>query len=419
MTNARNSFIAGVFVLIGVVLAVWASFLLADRSSFESTTTFTVRFPIASGASGLKHGSSVLLGGQQIGRVLGVDFDSGEDKRPRAIDVRVEVRSDLALHDSALILLEKPLLGTLSSINITNPGATGERIADGAVLPGITAPPSFLADAGFGPEQSEQVRSAIKSVEETMKKVQEVVGRGGPKVDQSVADAQALLAQLRTKLDEWSLRIDSTTANIDKASGRLDPLLAKAELVMEDARTSIASIRSLIDDNRTRIDNTVASLERAAGKIDSETLESVNVALREGKDALGVFSESVSRVSALVGEQTPNLRRTLANLRLMSDQLKLTAIEVRSQPWRLLHQPTTKELSSQVLYDATRSYAEAASDLRAASEAMQAAAAIQASGAGDAPDMAQLSTKLIDAIATYRQAETYLMDKLVEGEKKK
>jgi len=263
------------------------------------------------------------------------------------------------------------------------------------------------------------VREAITSIEATMQNVAAIVERSGPKVDQGMDDAQAVLAQLRAKLDEWSARIDSTTANVDRASARLEPLLAKAELTLDDARTTIAAIRSLIDDNRSRIDATVASLERAAAKIDSDTIESVNVALREGKDALGVFSDAVSRVSALVGEQTPNLRRTLANLRLMSDQLKLTAIEVRSQPWRLLHQPSTKELSSQVLYDATRSYAEAASDLRAASEAMQAAAALHAAGAGGVPDLGMLSTRLGEAIAAYRQAETYLMDKLVEADRRK
>jgi len=76
----------------------------------------------------------------------------------------------------------------------------------------------------------------------------------------------------------------------------------------------------------------------------------------------------MGRAGTLLKEETPGIRHTLANLRLMSDQLKLTAVEVRSQPWRLLHSPTTKEMSSQVLYDARAAYAEAASDLRAASE---------------------------------------------------
>jgi hypothetical protein len=93
----------------------------------------------------------------------------------------------------------------------------------------------------------------------------------------------------------------------------------------------------------------------------------------------------------------------------MSDQLKLTAIEVRSQPWRLLHTPTTKELSTQVLYDATRAYAEAASDLRAASEALQ---AVQNQDAA-----AEMSEQLSRSVEKYRAAEKALMDRLIAEEK--
>jgi ABC-type transporter Mla subunit MlaD len=237
-------------------------------------------------------------------------------------------------------------------------------------------------------------------------------------VDAGVADAQALLADLRRSLADWSAKIDTTAANIEAASAKLDPLMKKIDGGIDDARAVVASVRSLIDDNRGRIDGTIRSIESAAAKIDQETLASVNTALRDGRDALGVFSEAVSRVSAVVGEETPNLRRTLANLRLMSDQLKLTAVEVRSQPWRLLHQPTNKEMESQVLYDATRSYAEAASDLRAASEALEAAAAIHASGQSGAPDLSVLSGTMTDALAKYRQAERYLFDRLLEKERK-
>ncbi|CAG1002187.1 hypothetical protein PHYC_02975 [Phycisphaerales bacterium] len=419
MLNARNNILAGAFVLLGLLLAVWVSFLLSDRSAFESTTRFIVRFPIASGASGLRRGSSVLLGGQPIGRVLLVDFQRGEGDRPLNVDVQVEVRADLALHENARILLEKPLLGSLSSINITDPGAgPAPRIAPAAIMPGMTAPPSFLADAGFGPEQSAQIKETIASIDATTKRLATLVEQNGSRIDTGVEDAQKMLADLRARLAEWSARIDSTTASLDKAAGRLEPILAKAEQGIDDAKGAIASIRSLVDENRSRIDTIVKNIESASTKFDKETVDSVNQALRDGRDALGTFSDAVSRVSALVGEETPNMRRTLANLRLMSDQLKLTAIEVRSQPWRLLHQPTTKEFSAQVLYDATRSYAEAASDLRAASEAMQAAAAITAARGADAPDLAQLTDKLNEAIAKYRQAETYLLDKLIEAEQK-
>ena len=103
----------------------------------------------------------------------------------------------------------------------------------------------------------------------------------------------------------------------------------------------------------------------------------------------------------------------------MSDQLKLTAIEVRSQPWRLLIQPTTKEFESQVLYDATRNYATAASDLRGASEALEAllakgGTATDATTDAQKASIAELSDRLKEAFTKYRDAEQALLDKLIE-----
>lgn len=431
MANTRNNVIAGAFVLAGVGLAVFVSFVLADRSSYAATRSFTVRFTLSQGALGLKRGSSVNLAGQKIGRVLDVDFRRAKGGVPDAVDVRVEIRSDLTIYESATISLEKPLLGTLSSINISDVGTPGAvlspqhnavAIDEGDVVAGTIAPPSFLADAGFGPSQSSQVQHAITSVEASVQRLSELIDRSAPAVESGVADARLLLTDLRTSIDQWSASVrtvlanaETTSINLSQASARLDPLLTKADAGLDDARAIVASVRTLVDDNKARVQNAIASMESAAGKIDQETVASVNAALKDGKDALHVLSESVSRISALVGEQTPSVRRTLANLRLMSDQLKLTAVEIRSQPWRLLQSPTTKELNAQVLYDATRSYAEAASDLRAASESLEAAAAL--AGRPDAPSLADLSAKLAETLARYRQAEQHLFDRLLEAEK--
>jgi ABC-type transporter Mla subunit MlaD len=423
MTNTRNNVIAGVFVLMGLVLAVWASFMLSDRSGFPSTRDFSVRFTLAQGAMGLKRGSPVLLAGQPIGRVLGVEFDTpAGDGVPGAVDVLVEVRSDLTLYENAVINLEKPLLGSLSSINITavgspevpSPQGRGPQIEADETVPGRLAPPGFLADAGLGPEQSEQIRSAIASIDAGIRRISDLIERSGPQVEAGIGDARQVLADLRQSVGEWRTKIDATLGNVESASGRLEPIMTGIESGVEEARVVIASVRSLIDDNRARLDRTIASLESAAGKIDSQTIESVNAALRDGRDALGTFSEAVATVSRVVGEEAPSLRRTLANLRVMSDQLKLTAVEVRSQPWRLLHQPTAKEFEAQVLYDATRSYAEAVSDLRAASESVESASASRPEG--DADLRAVLGT-LSAALERYRQAEQYLFDKLAEKEK--
>ncbi len=65
----------------------------------------------------------MLLAGQQIGRVRSVDFATAPDGSATAVNsVGVEVRGNLTLYENAGVYLQLPLLGTLSSINISSVG---------------------------------------------------------------------------------------------------------------------------------------------------------------------------------------------------------------------------------------------------------------------------------------------------------
>ena len=108
----------------------------------------------------------------------------------------------------------------------------------------------------------------------------------------------------------------------------------------------------------------------------------------------------------------------MANLRLMSDNLKLTAVEVRSQPWRALYRPTNKELSTQSLYDATRAFAEAASDVRAASETIESLAAGATTRTDDGRRIDEAGLALTEAMQRYRDAEQALLDILIREQKR-
>jgi len=428
-TGAKNNILAGTFIVASIVAAVWVSFMLSDRSAFGSVRTFTVRFGLEDGAAGLKHGSAVNLGGQPVGRVLDVTFERstvepGADV-PTGVLVKVEVRSDLHLYENASVYLTLPLLGTLSTINITWPGSpesvasprgASAAIEAGEVIAGRMAPPQFLSGTGFGSDQAEQLRSAFAALESGMNQAKTLIEANAPIFESSLEDVRAMLASLRERSAQWERQIDALVANAAKASERLDPLLASAQGGVDDARAMIGQARAVIDDNRARIDSIVASIESAAGKVDSAALPTLLDTLASARESLGSFEQAVTRLGSLLASETPSLRRTLANLRLMSDQLKLTAVEVRSQPWRLLHQPSTKEVEAQVVYDAARSYAQAASDLRAASESLEAATADPSRMRDES--VSDVTARLGEAFERFRLAEKYLLDKLIEKDRR-
>ncbi len=426
-SNRRNTILAGAFVVASLLLAVWVSFMLSDSRGTARMRAIQVQFPLAIGAHGLQKGSPVLMGGQQVGQVSDWHFDFKKDDQGRDIAqgvvVQASIDQKLTVFSDAKVFLERPLLGTLSSLNIVDVGGrvptdpakspAGVLEKDG-VLAGTLAPPALLAQAGYGEEQAQQVRTLIKDLAD-------MVATARPNVEGSTADAKEVLTMLRQRVGEWSAKVDTTLANVETASTKINPLMDSAKGAVDEfgvaatnARQAVDNVRAAIDENRPKVDSILTNVDQTTQRINHESMDLLNGALADAREALGVLSNAADGAQRLITRETPTARRILANLRLMSDQLKLTAVEVRSQPWRLLYQPTRKESDEQLLYDSVRSYAEASSDLRAAADSLKALSADR-SGANEAE--VRSATQAVDsALENYTQAERAFLDRLLQGE---
>lgn len=92
----------------------------------------------------------------------------------------------------------------------------------------------------------------------------------------------------------------------------------------------------------------------------------------------------------------------MANLQLTGDQLKLAAIEVRRSPWRLLYSPSKKELETDNLYDAARSFALAASTLEGSIASLK---EVTADTPEDRARIEQMNAYLDKLYGRFREAE--------------
>jgi ABC-type transporter Mla subunit MlaD len=426
-SNRRNTILAGAFVVASLLLAVWVSFMLSDSRGTARMREISVRFPLAMGTHGLQKGSPVLMGGQQVGTVADWRFDFETDGQGRDIAqgviVLASIDQSLTIFSDAKVFLERPLLGTLSSLNIVDVGgdlpadpakAPAGVLAEGGVLVGTLAPPALLAQAGYGEEQAHQVRTLIKDLAD-------MVATTKPNVEGTTADAREVLTLLRQRVGEWSTKVDTTLANVETASAKINPLMDTAKATLDEfsvaatnARLAVEDVRAAIDENRPKIDSILTSVDQTTQRVNRESVDLLNGALADARDALRVLSDAADGAQRLLTRETPTARRILANLRLMSDQLKLTAVEVRSQPWRLLYQPTRKESDEQLLYDSVRSYAEASSDLRAAADSLK---ALTADRAGVDPNEVRNATQAVDnALENYTQAERAFLNRLLQNE---
>ena len=393
MSQERNNVRAGLFVLLGACLLVAVVLVLADFDRlFRPTQSVTARFHLSDGLQGLKVGAPVTIGDVPAGTVTAVEDvpDAQGTGRVLAKDVRFTIPEKYQLYDNAEIELVVPPLGSGTRLNIRGFGQdlgdvaqseTGEQrkgaswvYEPGEVIPGGIAESQlteqFAEDLGIEDRQRRQIQQIITNVQtltDTVagdpERLQEILDNVHALSDSlrqetpailadvkdSTEDLKALAASARERSDAWFGRIDSITKKAEAALGRIDKLVQTNGPVLTDA---IASTR-----------RATGNLEQLSDKAAGPWAETLRTALNDAETAVGNIREVTDQVQSMVTAQRPVLERTIANARLVSDQLKLASIEIRRAPWRLLYEPSEKELETDNLYDAARSFALAASAL--------------------------------------------------------
>ncbi len=268
--------------------------------------------------------------------------------------------------------------------------------AEGQIT-GQMAPPAFLAQAGYGPEQATQVQDIISRVQRITTSVE---GNWDPKIRGVLDDVRTVTADFRERWPEWRGKLDSAF----DAAGKLGP-------IVDDVKLAVADAKAMIEDNRPRFDDTIKNVQELAQKFNTKGWDDIQAILDKGRKGLDDFADIAEKAAVFVRQELPELRTVVANARLASDQLKLTTAEVRAAPWKLLAPVTgRKDLENEALFESARAYAVAVSNLRAASESLQSTAAGE-----DVADKATLDAMVADieaAFRTYKAAEKNFLLKL-------
>ncbi|TVQ62109.1 MAG: hypothetical protein EA378_06495 [Phycisphaerales bacterium] len=422
--QARNNVLTGAFLISALLLAVGVSFILAEVR-LERRTAYVFRFPMTVGAPGLDSGSPVTVGGLPAGQVSGVRFERDDQGRPTAVLVDARVRTELTLYDDALVYLERPLVGTLSSVNIAGAGgrtATAARLDAGGTVTGTIAPPAFLAGAGFGESQAMAVGRIVDHLEHFLAESNRIVAAIDLETDPALHDARAALADLRAaaarvrslmddRLPAWSTDITGVLTDAREATRRAPGLLDDAGRLVSQGEGLVTDVRGTLQTTRPSIERATNDLAALADSVRASWDEHGSPTLAAARGGAESFEAIARDAQSLLNNEQDALVRILANGRLASDQLKLAAIEIRAAPWRLLTRPDTKELETQLLYDAARSYALAASDLRDATERLRIVATT------DTPRAEQAEAAehgLSETLARFQEAEQRFLQLMID-----
>lgn len=394
---SRYTVLVGLFLLGSVALAIAIAFSLSNGLEwFQATNAFQVRFPIAEGTPGLKPDSAVTLGGQRIGKVTKLEFDATQTHV--LVDVRVDAQHPIS--SDAIISLERPLLGSQSWINISSIGSAGKPLKKGDVIDARRAGGGFLAQLGL---TQEDVKKLISSSQDTITNLNELIIANRPKIDGIVNDIAGITHPTSERWPKMLDQFDGTITNVSEFSKTLGPLSTNFNGKIDEFGKLLGNVNTVIDENRGNIQQITTDARAIAGDLRNTTVPSIN--------------NIAHSFEAWCATELPELRRSVANLRIITDQSKRAITEIRAQPWRLFFQPSKKELETDVLFWAANAYADAVSDLRSASEGMQNTIALSNAakpGTGPSTQLLENQYKLLqDSMQDYKKAEQDLLDVLI------
>ena len=410
MQGQRNNILAGLLVIAAIIAVVVAIIMLGGGLEYFGKKNYLVRFTLDEGVSGLKSGAAVQVGGVQVGTVKDVHLIR-EANKVGGVMVTISIDRNLQLRKGAEPLLVLPLLGSQGTINFPVLG-DGALIASTEIIQGEIAAPSFLKQAGYGDEQRAQVQNMIKRFSEI-----------GDKGAVAVEDVKSMAADAKQKWPTWSDRIDSISKNADETVAKGPAIADNVQGRLDQIKQVGETVQGVLDENRENIKDGIANFKSIGAKGDQfmdrlqgQLADSAQAMLDNGSTALADAREAVKKLMNLFDEQKPNIQRTLANLRLGSDQLRDTLVEVRRAPWRLVYRPDMRELNYELLYDSARSYAGAVSDLRATTESIESLLASESSDPAlrDAT-LEQLLIQLKGAHENFNEAEQAFMEQLLKG----
>jgi len=442
MKSRRQDLTLGIVVLVFVGLFV-ATVLFVYPSLAGETAKVIVRFRHEEGLAPLKPGSPVMLSGAlQVGKVTNIRKEYDEVDTPAGrqrlllIVVEAEIATDLELYSDCQITTDQPPVGGGGMLVILSVGTSG-MLASGPIA-GL--PPQSLA-AVIG-NLSRRVLGPNGMVDK-MEQMLDVDLQGSLafKISQSLSDVNAMTAELRAQLDpreQMTLmsKVHAIVSHVNDATTALRAQLAveddttamaKVHVVLERLERGLAELAETLQENRPLVHSTLTSVESATRKLDQELLDAFKAELNRddptsllgkihvGMDQLNKSLENVVVMtdagSKLIVLNRPALQRTIENLKVTSDQLRVGVQEILLAPWRLFNKPWTGEVRQVGVFEAARRFAEAATMLDDAAirlEAIHAATTADELSKSSAEEIRKIQDGLRSAFERFETAEDYL-----------
>ena len=405
-TNFSNNLRAGIFVSTILVLALAVGFVLLKVDLFKKYRTLVLQFDTTEGVSGLSRGSEVKVGGLTVGRVISITPDIDKNDDLSAINVTIEIMEGIPIRYSdtapegtnAEVIRVGSLVGSTSIINFNTLGQ--------APAPLLNSGDKLLATRGsgmlttlVGPANAVRTNEIIKGLAVTAAWLKTIPEEYRTRVVPTLQNLSTTTANFNQDYETWRKPIGDTLLNAQSFTGNADQLL----------KDNKAKFTQLMDNTSA----TMADAKVIASEFKTKGMPALQKLLDQGADAAQSLASSLGQVEQQMPQRLTDLRDFMLDAREIAGQFKLTAIEIRRSPWKLLYQPKPGEVAHENLYSATRAFALATADLKTASASLQAVLAQDANKFNsDENFRKEVRQEVLDSLEKYEAAQRQLFDVL-------
>lgn len=274
----------------------------------------------------------------------------------------------------------------------------------------------------LGPTDAKKASGAMQNIEEFTNFLTEVPDEWNTEVMPMLTDARNTVGQVRSDYTLWSKKIGETIVNIDQASKKLDEAMDEAAPMLAQANEGMTRINGILKDNTPRIDDSMQNIlaitkdgRVVMDEFRTKTMTRIDEILVSGLNGVKSLDDSLRKINEELILRMPDVSLTLANLREATGQLKLTTLEVRRNPWKLLYTPTSEVLEHENLYESARSYVMATSELESAALAFKSVFELAPKTLEDRPELRDEVVKyVLESLEKFKSAQERLFSEIVD-----
>lgn len=352
MASIKTKFTVGLFIVVGLVLAIIAIIWLGMSKYLETGHHYVAYFDES--VQGLDRDSPVKYRGVPVGRVKSV----GVAPDGTLVQVVMKIETDL---DSEK---EKESIGNVVA-QLKSIGITGimfieldrKKKGDPEVVPRLTFEPPYPVIATMPSE----IRLFFEGVDEVFKQFKAIDGEGladsakatFEKIDRAVEDIQsgAVSAEIRSTLSHVNRILAET--QVARTAEQIAAIMQSATLLINTARDAVSRFDAILAANEKEADAVAGGVHRLIRNAD-DTLTQLSRIVSDNKDALSEavsgFNRSIQDIEALAaqgrrlmdrGDQTifdlqPRLLMVMQHLERTVENLKNFSENIAAQPSQLL-----------------------------------------------------------------------------------